>query len=329
MMLEQDARESRSSPRKIKYSKQVYSRYTLAEFADTIQHPVIDVTVVADIATPLPESLRSRVLDLLDPSFDAITRLSILPILSTPCEASDIRLECLKYRSFLCGFYMYPDTRLQQQLQLCILGIEEPSDFSAALRECVTSYQLFYPGMRACLRDSAADELARNMTLLMGEVARRVEDQDVLAMLAADMEEDSVAVAVDQDSIAVDVDQDSIAVAVDHDNSISITTGHEFSSEHTFNALSADNSDEAQVIRHLLPLTVLVNNRQGNWDQSLREQVCASITNSTPLPCSGRSAIVAPERQPVAELELYLQMNCRQNVPTLDDVFDWMARNPE
>lgn len=320
MMLEQDARESRSSPRKIKYSKQVYSRYTLAEFADTIQHPVIDVTVVADIATPLPESLRSRVLDLLDPSFDAITHLSILPILSTPCEASDIRLECLKYRSFLCGFYMYPDTRLQQQLQLCILGIEEPSNFSAALRECVTSYPLFYPGMRACLRDSAADELARNMTLLMGEVARRVEDQDVLAMLAADMEEDSV---------AVDVDQDSIAVAVDHDNSISITTGHEFSSEHTFNALSADNSDEAQVIRHLLPLTVLVNNRRGNWDQSLREQVCASITNSTPLPCSGRSAIVAPERQPVAELELYLQMNCRQNVPTLDDVFDWMERNPE
>ena len=174
--------------------------------------------------------------------------------------------------------------------------------------------------MRACLRDSAADELARNMTLLMGEVARRVEDQDVLVMLAADMEEDSV---------AVDVDQGSIAVAVDHDNSISITTGHEFSSEHTFNALSADNSDEAQVIRHLLPLTVLVNNRRGNWDQSLREQVCASITNSTPLPCSGRSAIVAPERQPVAELELYLQMNCRQNVPTLDDVFDWMARNPE
>lgn len=151
MMLEQNARESRSSPRKIKYSKQVYSRYTLAEFADTIQHPVIDVTVVADITTPLPESLRSRVLDLLDPSFDAITHLSILPILSTPCEASDIRLECLKYRSFLCGFYMYPDTRLQQQLQLCILGIEEPSNFSAALRECVTSYQLFYPGMRACL----------------------------------------------------------------------------------------------------------------------------------------------------------------------------------
>ena len=316
MIQEQEDRASRSSPHKIKYSKQVYSRHTLAEFADTIQHPVIDVTIVTDITISLPESMRSHALDLLDPSFDAITRLSILPILLTECEPSDTRLECQKYRSFLCSFFIHPDTRLQQQLQLCILGIGETSDFSASLRACVESYQLFYPGMRVCLEKSDADGLARNMTLLMSEVARKVDDPDVLAMLAADMEEDSVVVSVDHE-YSTDHEFDSLS-SNDLEDSDSLN-----------NSNKANNSDEIEVIRHLLPLTVLVNNRRGSVTQSLREQVCASITDSTPLPCSGRAAVVAPERQTSTELQVYLQMNCRQNVQTLDDLFDWLARNPE
>ena len=314
MIQEQEERESRSSPRRIKYSKHVYSRHTLAEFADTIQHPVIDVTVVTDIATPLPESLRNRVLDLLVPSFDAITRLSLLPILSTTCEPSDARLECQKYRSFLCGFFIHPDAHLQQRLQLCILGIGETSDFSASLRACVESQQLFYPGMRFCLEESTADGLARNMTRLMREVAERVEDPDVIAMLAADMEEDVVS-------------GDHEYVSMDHEY---VSMDHEYvSMDHKHTSPSTDSSDEEEVIRHLLPLTVLVNNRRGNLNQSLREQVCASIIDSTPLPCSGRTAVVAPKRQTGTEMKLYLQMNCRQNVQTLNDVFDWLARNPE
>ena len=161
--------------------------------------------------------------------------------------------------------------------------------------------------MRFCLEESTADGLARNMTRLMREVAERVEDPDVVAMLAADMEED--------------------VASGDHEY---VSMDHEYvSMDHKHTSPSTDSSDEEEVIRHLLPLTVLVNNRRGNLNQSLREQVCASITDSTPLPCSGRTAVVAPKRQTGTEMKLYLQMNCRQNVQTLNDVFDWLARNPE
>ena len=84
MIQEQERRKQRTSVRQIKYSNTVYTNRTLLAFSNTIQHPVVEVTVLVDVNHPIGDVVYSQLSELNSHKYEDISTIRFIPILQKP-----------------------------------------------------------------------------------------------------------------------------------------------------------------------------------------------------------------------------------------------------
>lgn len=301
MIQEQENRSHRSSVRQIKFSDTVYTNRTLLAFSNTIQHPIIDVTVLVDVNHPVGNVVVDSLSELNNHKFEDISNIQFIPLLQKPLSSCH-DFPCEKYRAILCGFYGSPNRNDQLGFQLCVLK-EYEGDLIAKLRRCALQHHIFYPTIGACLSSPEPESLVLNMTRYAIEAIRTMDDKSMEMKLASIIDDDELNEENSYDNtLSIEVSTDAVPVTL----------------------------KEQVLISSLLPLTLLVNHRVVLLDSPLSQHVCDAIQNSAPLVCSKVQPVT--EKDPklnLPEIDVYLHVGCKNNLQSLDGLFEWMITYPE
>ena len=335
MMKEQDFRNSRSSERVRKFLSDSFTSSTLHDFAMTIQHPRVPVSVIFQIDSPSILEVLPQLNELANSRFQHITDVHLIPYhpsWSVECSTP----ACLLYSVTLCSSFAMNDRAVIMAFQSCIFSsvlageaIENQASVLNTISVCMKQAHIFPPSVNTCLQSpDSLLLLHQNNTASMMEIIRNIEDEQIITSLAslALLEDDEDDEDNEDGDKVMDIDMEmkkkgggnrqvpKMEIMVDSDASM-----HDLS------------SDDMQILHALLPLAILVNHRLADRSLPLTQQVCKTVSdNTTPLPC-GDVKEIKPERFSPTPLELkvYLQANCKSNAAALDDLFTWFSQYPE
>ena len=297
MIQEQERRKQRTSVRQIKYSNTVYTNRTLLAFSNTIQHPVVEVTVLVDVNHPIGDVVYSQLSELNSHKYEDISTIRFIPILQKPLSNCH-DFQCEKYRAILCGFYASPSKTEQLGFQFCVLTHHE-GDVIAIMKKCSREHTIFYPIIDSCIHSPEPENLVSNMTRYAIESIQNMKDTTMEMKLAA---EDESELEEEDDLVSIEIDTDLKPVSF---------------------------SDET-LIPSLLPLTILVNHHVIILDTPLSKHVCDAIPDSTPLVCSGIQPVLKnTPNLDIPQIDVYLHIGCKSNLQSLDGLFDWFIAYPE
>ena len=337
MKQEQDIRNSRSSERMRKFLSDHFTSATLHDFAMTIQHPRVPVSVIFQIDSPSILEVLPQLNELANSRFQHIADVHLIPYhpsWSVECSTP----ACLLYSVTLCSSFAMNDRAVTMAFQSCIFSsvlagetIEDQSAVMNTLSVCIRQFSIFPPSVNTCLQSSDSLLLLhQNNTASMMETIRNIEDEQIMTSLAsfASLEDEE-----DQDEeIDIDINTDmemkmkkkkksgengqvpTMEVMIDSDASM-----HDLS------------SDDMEILHSLLPLSILISHRLADRSLPLTQQVCTIASdNTTPLPCGNVKEIKPVQFSPTPlELKVYLHANCKSNVAALDGLFTWFSQYPE
>lgn len=292
MIQEQERRQHRASVRQIKYSNTVYTNQTLLSFSNTIQHSIVELTLLVDTTYSIEESLYTQLLELNSQQYEGFLVFHFIPLLQKSLS-NCYDFQCEQYRAILCGFYSSPSPFNQLGYQLCVLSFHEGSLISI-LKDCAHRNHIFYPSIASCVQSPEPENLVKNMTRYTFETINTMQDPTIELELAANDEFD------EEEEISLDINADIQSV------------------------------QNEEFIHSLLPLTILINHEPVKSDISLSQQVCDVIPGSKPLVCGGiRPVVRSTPNLGIPQIDVYLHMQCQNNLPTLNGLFDWLMAYPE